>query len=279
MPSPKIQILRAQDLGFCFGVQRAYNLACQNPQAQILGELVHNQAVLAELKKRGLQKTNLQTAENGSVLIRAHGLAQKKIQLLAKKGLQIIDATCPFVHKIRQAVQKLQTENYTVILLGQKNHPEVQALVTDFPTIIVVKNSTDPELRKLPPAKIGLVAQTTETLTNFTQTAQALQKFHSQVQILNTICLATQARQLATRRLAEQVDLVLVIGDAKSNNTRKLLALVHPWKPAKLVESASALQKSWLQGIQKIGLTAGTSTPETLITAVEKALQQLIARN
>lgn len=266
-----LKIIRAKVLGFCFGVERAYKLAHQHPQARLLGDLIHNKAALQELRKiRGGK-----AAQKAEVLVRTHGLAQQQLALLKARQLKIIDATCPFVQKVRQVIKNFQTRGLSLVLVGRRAHPEVQALVADFPTILVVSAVPDLRLKKFAGQQVGLVAQTTETLENLNQVSLALRSLGAQVKVARTVCAATRARQLATRQLARQVDLVLVVGDRQSNNSQQLLALARQSKPTFLVESEKEVQRVWLRGVQRVGLAAGASTPEFLIQRVEERVKGL----
>jgi (E)-4-hydroxy-3-methyl-but-2-enyl pyrophosphate reductase len=271
----KFKILRAKKIGFCFGVKHAVKLAEKFAPATTIGELTHNPAVLAQLKKIGILAKKFNKIKNETAIIRAHGISQKKILKLKKRGVKIIDASCPFVRKIHATINKFHKQKIPIIIVGKKTHPEIQAICEDFPEILVVRNARNPQLKNFAQQSVGLLAQTTETPKNFQAVKKFLQNYQTQVQALDTICHATRARQQATIQLAKKVDLLFVIGSKKSNNSRQLYQLAQKITPTIFLESEKKICQKLLKNKNKIGLATGASTPEFLLKKVEQKIKTL----
>jgi 4-hydroxy-3-methylbut-2-enyl diphosphate reductase len=271
-----VKILKAKSAGFCFGVKRAYELAreAQGENVQTLGELIHNPEVLEELQTKGIKAVSaISELEDGVVIIRAHGISNRKRAELEKKNLCIVDASCPFVKRIHSEVERFTAAGIPVIIVGINNHPEMQAVVEDFPQAIVVNDASDSRLQNFSQQKVALLSQTTETEENFQAVAEKLREFHATVETVKTICNATTERQNAAVELAREVEVMLVIGGKNSNNTRKLFQLVSEITRSYWIENSTELQPEWFTGIEKVGITAGASTPEVAIEKVVKWLE------
>lgn len=276
-----MQIYRAKHAGFCFGVRRAYDRALAAADSKnavaTLGELIHNPEVLEELDARGVRSVaSISRLRGGTVIIRAHGISDQKRRQLQKKNLKIVDASCPFVQKIHAAVKKFAAQKIPVVIVGRRTHPEMRAVIEDFPATLVVAAATDPRLRKFGKnERVAVLAQTTEMAANFTAVAEKLRQLGARVQMVNTICGATAQRQSAVVTLAQKVELVLVVGGKKSNNTRQLYQLARKYAPSFWIENEREIKKKWFAGISKVGVTAGASTPEVAIIRVEKKIRQI----
>lgn len=275
-----MQIIRADHAGFCFGVRRAVELARSASRdfqkVTTLGELIHNPEILEELNSRGVRAISaISKIREGVVVVRAHGISQKKLAVLRKKKIKIVDASCPFVQKIHREVSLFTAQKIPVVILGRRGHPEMRAVVEDFPAVEVVQKISPKSLQKFAGQKIGVLAQTTENPENFAQLIAALEKIGAQIIARETICGATLERQNSARLLAEKVDAVVVVGGRKSNNTKKLFELVAKIRPAFWIENETEICPGDFTKFKKVGVTAGASTPEATIARVCRTLEKL----
>jgi 4-hydroxy-3-methylbut-2-enyl diphosphate reductase len=284
-----MDILTAKHAGFCEGVSRAYQIAsdqaAQGRPVFMLGNLVHNKQVVEKLKNQGIKSVSslveIPDEAQGILLISAHGVSPEVYTLAEQKKLEIIDTTCPWVKRAQKVAKELAEEGRTVIILGDHGHPEVKAIVgwSDGRALVV---SSLEELKKLKikeDQRIGLIAQTTQPEEKFNQLASYLQDNYREVKKLNTICGATAKRQQAAVELAKQTELMLVVGDRLSANTKRLAELcAATGTETHQIETAEELDPGWLAGKDRIGLTAGASTPEWLIRQVEEKLRPASTR-
>jgi 4-hydroxy-3-methylbut-2-enyl diphosphate reductase len=275
-----VKIIRADHAGFCFGVKRAVELARSatehSDKIQTLGELIHNPEVLEELSSKGIQAISaISQIQEGVVIIRAHGISQKKLAELQKKKIKIINASCPFVQKIHLEVSQFISQKIPVLILGRKNHPEMRAIIEDFPEVEVVQKISPQKLKKFQNQSIGVLAQTTENPANFAKLISVLEKIGAKIIPKNTICGATLERQKAAQILAEKVEAVVVIGGRKSNNTKKLFELASKIRPTFWIENETEIQAKDFTKFKKVGVTAGASTPENTIERVCRMLEKL----
>lgn len=278
---PKFKVRHADHLGMCFGVRDAIALALEKSQTEpvtILGELVHNPIVLDQLRSQGVQfehqLTNVQTS---TVMITAHGASEKTMARVRERGLKVVEATCPLVHHAHRAVTRMVQEGYHPVIIGKRDHIEVRGLTEDLAEFDVVLSDEDvSQLRARP--KFGVAAQTTQPIDRVRYLVdQICQRFpEAQIRFVDTVCQPTKQRQTAAIELARQSDAVVVIGGANSNNTRELVntcrqfcARVHH------IQTAADLREDWFDGVETVGLTAGTSTPDSVIDAVDTRLQAL----
>ena len=281
-----MNVIRAKVLGFCFGVRRAVELAEQalaesNGKVYSLGPLIHNEAALADLQSRGLctvEEADLQTIPDGAtVIIRAHGVAPKVTDALEEKGCCIIDATCPRVKASQKMVERYTCQNDYVVISGDKNHGEMIG-IAGFAgkNFAQIQNADESEKLELPASdkiNVILMSQTTYSPTEFTKIENILRTKFKNLAVMNTICPATNERQQALLELCKQVDGVLVIGGKNSANTKRLYqTAAQNCKHAAHIQSAQDIPKDFFQ-LKTIGITAGASTPDSIITAVEQTLQ------
>lgn len=269
------KIIYADQYGFCFGVKRAVEALKKNRgKAQTLGPVIHNPQVVEYFRKKGIYPINsIAQAKKGPLFIRAHGVAERIIEKARKKGLKVIDLTCPYVKKTQILAKKLEKDGYQVIILGMKNHPEVIAIAANLKQPLVAEKLAD--LKKLKKGKVGVICQTTANVKKAGLLLKQIKKKFPTHKIYNTICDATQARQKAAKKLAKKSDLVLVIGGKKSSNTRKLKEVAEKIAPTRQIETASELKKEWLKNKKTIGLTAGASTPDWVIKSVAEEIKKL----
>ncbi|MFA5840175.1 MAG: 4-hydroxy-3-methylbut-2-enyl diphosphate reductase [Candidatus Margulisiibacteriota bacterium] len=274
-----MEILIAQHSGFCEGVERAYRIALEqvklNHPVYMLGNLVHNTQVVEQFINAGAKiiKTLNEVPDNspGILLISAHGVSPEIYTEAKRKKLQIIDTTCPWVKKAQKIAKELSDCEKNIVIVGDKGHVEVKGLVGwSGGKAIVVENMSDVNSLSLPKDQpIGVLAQTTQSKENFNQVVTELKNRFNNVTAFDTICGATAKRQAAAVELAKKVDLLLVIGDKMSANTRRLTELcTETGTRTHQIQTVSELNTSWLDGIQKVGITAGASTPEWVIKAV-----------
>jgi 4-hydroxy-3-methylbut-2-enyl diphosphate reductase len=276
----------AEHLGMCFGVRDAIDLALglarQGPLT-ILGDLVHNPDVVAEMDAAGATRARrLEDVRTPAVLLTAHGTADRVKLRLREEGKEIHDATCPLVTRVHLAIRRLVEEGRHPVIVGQPNHVEVRGLVGDLDDCTVVQEESDlsqldDRLHNDPHARVGIVAQTTHPLERVLELVEALRRRfpEADVRFLDTVCQPTKDRQLALRRLAAATDVVVVVGGPDSNNSRKLAELAeHLGRPAYRVARARELRSEWFAGFRTVGLTAGTSTPDDVIAEVRDWLER-----
>jgi len=270
-----VKIIRADPSGFCPGVKGALNLACQALQEEgrvyTWGPLVHNEKVVATLEQAGAHIINdLTEVTPGALVIRAHGVGPQRLEEAVARGFKIYDGTCPRVKKVQELAQRLAATGEDVVLVGEREHPEVQGIL-DWAGKPLTVVATPDEVERLPalPGRVALLAQTTQTPENVEAVAAALRRRGVEVTLYDTLCFATTERQAAARKLARQVDVMIVVGSSQSANTRRLVQVCREeGVPTYLVGSAAELKREWLVGKEIVGVTAGASAPEEIIEEV-----------
>jgi 4-hydroxy-3-methylbut-2-enyl diphosphate reductase len=263
----------------CFGVRDAIELAETQAQEQpltILGDLVHNETVLAELRAQGIRfAQKLDQIKTPNVMITAHGASEKTIQSVRAQGLHVSEATCPLVHHAHRAIKRLVSEGYHPIIIGKRDHVEVRGLTEDLTAFDVVLEESDIDRVEEQP-RFGIASQTTQPIERVRHLVRCIEKRFpkSEVRFIDTVCQPTKLRQSAAIDLAKKSDVVIVIGGAYSNNTRELVATCGKHcQRVHHVQSVADLRRDWLDGATTIGITAGTSTPDVIIDAVEQTLR------
>ena len=283
-----MKIISARYMGFCPGVKRAWGLVkktvngkpnsvyvLQNP-VYILGELIHNKQAIEKLGEWGIKTINNldEIKGKGIVMIRAHGEPPQTFQKLKKLKLKVIDTTCPSVARVQKLAHQLEKEGYQVIVCGEKDHPEAIATIGYTKRGVIV--GSPQEARKIPSGKrIGIVSQTTFSPIIFQQICRLLKKKAAGFKYLGTICNVTQMAQKEAREIAQNVDLMIVVGGKHSSNTKRLAEVCQKIVPTYHIETAQELKKEWFKGAKKVGLTAGASTPEWIIKNVYQSLVKL----
>jgi 4-hydroxy-3-methylbut-2-enyl diphosphate reductase len=275
-----MNIIRADHLGMCFGVRDAIALAEQQARVTpltILGELAHNEAVLSRLRAQGIGiEDRLEQVRTATVMVTAHGASDQAMDLARTRGLRVLEATCPLVKLVHQSMRELVRQGYHPIIIGRREHVEVRGLTEDLRDYDVILRESDLGALRARP-RFGVVAQTTQPIEHVRGlVARLRQRFpESEVRFIDTVCQPTKQRQAAAVELAQQSEVVVVIGGSHSNNTLELVATcrrhcarVHQ------VQSADDLRPDWFEGADKIGITAGTSTPDVIIDGVEQWLRQ-----
>lgn len=275
-----MKILRAEHLGMCFGVRDAITLALKQSRQSpltILGDLVHNDTVLATLRARGITiEKELAYVTTETVMITAHGTSERNRQRVRDAGLNVIEATCPLVHFAHRMLAKLVAEGGHPVIIGQRGHIEVRGLTEDLADFNIVLTEADIAALSEHP-RFGVVAQTTQPIDRVRRlVARMRQQFpQSEVRFIDTVCQPTKQRQSAAVALAQQCDVVIVIGGAHSNNTRELVATCsRHCSRVHHVQSAADLHGEWFTTDDTVGITAGTSTPDGVIQSVEQRVVQ-----
>ena len=273
-----MEVILAEHLGFCYGVKRAIEIARQNASpdgtSSTLGPLIHNPQMVERLKNEGVGTvSSLDEVEDGLVIIRSHGVGPEVYEEAESRGLELVDATCPHVKKAQLSAKLLSEEGYTVVIIGEKNHPEVKSIFewTAQDAYII---ETEAEADALPSiGKLGVVSQTTFSGEKFRSIVSHLLEKSREIKILRTICTATDLRQTAALELAENVDVMIVVGGKNSANTSRLAQLCATKCKTYHIETVAELQDDWLKNVNKIGITAGASTPDWIIKEVYKQCQ------
>jgi 4-hydroxy-3-methylbut-2-enyl diphosphate reductase len=279
-----MRIIRAEHLGMCFGVRDAIALALRQAASQpltVLGDLVHNETVLAELHSRGIRiAQQVAAVETRAVMITAHGASERAVARARERGLAVTEATCPLVRLAHRAVIKLARDGYHPVIVGKRGHVEVRGLTEDLEDFDVVLSEADVfDLRKR--ARFGIVAQTTQPIERVRELARLIRgRFpDAEVRFIDTVCRPTKQRQHAAVEVAQQADVVVVIGGAHSNNTHELVNTCSRYcRRVHHVQTAHGLREEWFEDAQTVGIAAGTSTPDASIDEVERWLNELAAR-
>ena len=281
-----MKVSLASALGTCFGVQDAIDLALTpefGSDLTIVGQLVHNPQVNESLKGNGVSLVtnidNMDQIKTKKVMITAHGAAEKTKQKLSDAGFTVYDASCPLVMRVHKTIKSMVRKGYFPVVIGQEDHVEVKGIVGDLEDYLVINEVND--IKKIQVSgkrKLGIVSQTTLQVEKVEYLVSKVREndFVDEVYFVNTICQPTRDRQIAVRDLAEQVDLMIVVGGFNSSNTKKLVQVCDEKKiEAHHIESFSQLEKTWFYNKSHVGITAGTSTPEHVINEVHEAILEI----
>jgi 4-hydroxy-3-methylbut-2-enyl diphosphate reductase len=280
-PAPLLQnmkIIHAEHLGMCFGVRDAIALALETARREpltILGDLVHNETVLEKLRAEGI-RIGQKPADIGTqtVMITAHGASERRMGETRGLGLNVLEATCPLVHVAHRSLAKLVREGFHPVIIGKRDHVEVRGMTEDLGEFDVVLGDDDvASLRERP--RFGVVSQTTQPVEKVRRLVQLIRERFpkSEVRFVDTVCQPTKQRQNAAVELAQKCDVVVVIGGAHSNNTHELVKTCSRFCPRVYhVQTVADLRVEWFRAEDTIGITAGTSTPDSVIAAVEETI-------
>jgi (E)-4-hydroxy-3-methyl-but-2-enyl pyrophosphate reductase len=273
-----ITIIVAKKSGFCLGVKRALDMAYKeastsNEPVFTFGPLVHNDQVISYLENLGIERIDrVEDAPPGShIILRSHGVGPNVIEKIKSRGLTIIDATCIKVKNVQDFAKSLKEGGYALIILGAPDHPEIKAIreyVEDKALVIETLDEIIDPLFDPVPEKVGLVCQTTLSFKFFEEAVAKIKLQIPHLEVHNTICGATEKRQKEARKVAENVDLMLVIGSPVSSNTSKLAELCSCYSMMKQIETEKDIDKNWLHKDMSIGVSAGASTPDWIIKNV-----------
>jgi len=276
----KVQL--ATSYGFCFGVKRAIELAEKHTNSATMGPLIHNQNEIDRLKNDynvGLYKNLEDVKDNQTVIIRTHGIPKNDLKFLRAKDSKVINATCPFVTTPQQIVKKMSKEGYSILIFGDWDHPEVKGVQSygeDQEDVHIALTPSEVSKIKFKHDKVATIAQTTKKKEKYLEIVNALILKNKEVRVFNTICDATLENQDAARELSSQVDIMVVIGGKNSSNTKQLHSICQEnCKNSYLIENEKDLQDTWFTNKKTCGLTAGASTPDWVIQAVQKHIEKL----
>lgn len=277
-----MEIEKAKVLGFCFGVRRAIAIVEEEAKREklvTLGTTVHNPHVVADLAQKGAKVVSSLDEAQGTVAITAHGMGEEVYEEIKRRGLRLVDTTCPIVSKAQRAARKLVDEGFKVIIYGEADHKEVRGVLgwTKGQGIAILDPNTQIEI---PRRKVALVSQTTKGPEAFVRfVSKFLEKNIARInelRIINTTCPETNERYEAAKDLARRADLMIVVGGKDSANTRKLAETCRATGVETYhIESAAEINPAWLSGKRHVGVTAGASTPDASIEAVIERLKEL----
>ncbi len=280
-----MRIEKAGEIGFCFGVKRAINIlenvAREQGSVETLGPVVHNQQVLQRLTELGVRiAKDANDIQGTTVAISAHGVSPELEQEIRARHIDVINTTCPFVHRAQVAARRLARAGFFVIVYGNADHPEVKGILgwANDKGMATLNEKFIASFDSLP-HRLGVLSQTTQVPTHFIEFVKNLIDLafarDSQLRVIDTICHDIRKRQEAALKLAKSVDLMLVIGGHNSANSNRLAELCSVATKTYLVETAAEIQPSWLQGLSYIGVTAGASTGAQAIDEVMTKLEAL----
>jgi (E)-4-hydroxy-3-methyl-but-2-enyl pyrophosphate reductase len=273
-----MRIKQVKTQGFCFGVaitvKKAEEAVATRSDVTTLGHVVHNPQMVASLETKGLKNAqSVDDVDSGALFVRAHGLPVSVFEAAQSKGLDIIDATCPMVTKIHRQAEKLKGEGYKIVVVGDPVHPEVAGTMSHVPGAWCIETVED--VAKLPRAsRVGVVVQSTYSEARFTDIVRALVAKYYEVRSVNTICTDTHNRQAEVAALAEQVDIMIVVGGKTSANTKHLAELSEQrGARAYHIERPEEIDRSWFTGEEEVGIASGASTPGFLVDEVVSKLE------
>ncbi|RDV80939.1 bifunctional 4-hydroxy-3-methylbut-2-enyl diphosphate reductase/30S ribosomal protein S1 [Ammonifex thiophilus] len=277
-----MEVKRARNAGFCFGVRRALEITLKAREEKegplyTLGPLIHNPQVVEFLASKGVKLAeSLEEITEGTVIIRSHGVDPAVIREAEARGLTVIDATCPYVRRAQELACELAKQGYQVVVVGDRDHPEVKGILGWAGPQAVVVGSAE-EVAGLPEAPAyGVVAQTTQPINRLQEVVHALLPRAKEVRVYNTICSAVASRIESALELAREVEVMVVVGGRSSANTRHLVERLQlSGVPTYHVETAAELRPEWFMGVSRAGLTAGASTPDWIIEEVEKRMREI----
>lgn len=274
----------AKSAGFCFGVKRAVDTVnseiakATNKKIYTYGPIIHNEEVVNEFKAQGVdvieEGMDLSGIQPGTVIIRSHGVSREVQNNLMNSGFDVVDATCPFVKKIHKLVDEHSAAGYYVLVVGNPNHPEVEGIVgwINGDDYKVISNDSDLSfLENVKERKICMVSQTTYNHRKFQDLVEIITEKGYDILVLNTICNATEERQVEASEISKEVDAMIVIGGKKSSNTQKLFEICkRECEDTYYIQTKDDLDLSVLQSIDNVGITAGASTPNKIIEEVQQ---------
>jgi 4-hydroxy-3-methylbut-2-enyl diphosphate reductase len=278
-----MEINLAKSAGFCIGVKRALEIAqdCAHDSSKIymLGDIVHNEAVVEKIKELGIKKiTRLTKGSGKTILIRAHGAPEATYKKAKKLGYQIIDATCPMVKEIHKIAKSHEKDGYKVIVIGDQKHEEVQGIVGQLnkKAIVLTPNSYIKKKKLANIKRAAVVAQSTQNIDKVVKIVNQLRKYIPELKFINTICAPTQKKQNEIKKMPHDNNLMLIVGSKTSANTKRLYQISKAINPDTYwIKNAKDIKSSWFKNIKSVGITAGASTPKSSIKSVMCKLKKL----
>jgi (E)-4-hydroxy-3-methyl-but-2-enyl pyrophosphate reductase len=278
-----LKVTVAPGSGFCFGVKRALKIAFDavrkhDGPVATLGPIIHNPQVVARLEEEGLTVVSdlSEIPRGGTLIVRSHGLPGSVLAEAEERGISIVDATCPFVKQTQDAAARLEDEGYTIVIVGEEDHPEVLSVTGNLrgPVTVVAGSSGLDELNVR--GKVGVVCQTTQPIEHLKAVVDALLPTVRELRVFNTICAATLERQENALRLAGDVDIMLVVGGKNSANTRRLWELCREaGSDAYHIETAQELEPAWFEGKKEVGVVGGASTPHWIVDEIVDSVESM----
>ncbi|MGB7053856.1 MAG: 4-hydroxy-3-methylbut-2-enyl diphosphate reductase [bacterium] len=275
-----MKIYRARHGGFCFGVKRAIKIALEASKkadgVYSLGPLIHNHLAVEDLRSRGIRPVEKMSGVKNKevVIIRSHGVAPDVLKKLKSKNCEIIDATCPRVRRAQRYVQRLINEGYYVVIVGEKDHPEVKGLMGYGGTHATIYKDKYMIGKK----KIGVVPQTTLNQARFNDAVADLMANVIEMKIYNTICRETALRINEATKLAKKANMMIIVGGKDSANTTRLYLTCKKLRRSYHIESANEIKRSWFKGVKSVGITAGASTPKGQVDDVVRKIRKMFPR-
>jgi 4-hydroxy-3-methylbut-2-enyl diphosphate reductase len=275
-----MQIKLARNYGFCFGVKRAIRIAQSAPGASTIGPLIHNNEEILRLK----ENFNVQTLSDMSeakdikkAIIRTHGITKEDFLNLKEREIDIVDATCPFVTKPQKICEQMSREGYSIVIFGDKNHPEVKGVKSYCVHDNVYVVLSPDELKGVDLGqKTALVSQTTRKVDEFLKIVDFLAANYKEARVFNTICNATFENQVAAKELAKEADILIIVGGKNSSNTKQLYNIAKEFcTDSYLVENEKELNSLWFEGKNICGITAGASTPDWIIEKIIEKIREI----
>ena len=275
-----MEVILAQNAGFCFGVQRAvekvYEQTGLGKKIYTYGPIIHNEEVVRDLGERGVtvieSPEELEALSGGTVVIRSHGVPRSIYEIMRRKGLECVDATCPFVKRIHNTVEKESENGKRIIIIGNEGHPEVEGIMgwSKTPAVVIESAWEAENFVPLEGEKLCIVSQTTFNYNKFKELVEIFEKKGYNVTVVNTICNATEERQTQARRIAAMVDAMIVIGGKHSSNTRKLYEICkEKCVSTHFIQTLEDLHLELPKTAALVGITAGASTPNNIIEEVQ----------
>jgi 4-hydroxy-3-methylbut-2-enyl diphosphate reductase len=276
-----MEIILSKFSGYCYGVKKAVSVADESidkyEDIYSLGSLIHNKRAVEKLKDKGLKVVDDIEEKNKNIIFRSHGVEKKYYDYANKNNLNVIDTTCIYVKKIHQIVEEKYKDGYEIIIVGSKKHPEVIGINSwsNYKAQFVEEIADTDKLNINEEKSYAVVFQTTFNIEKYTKIVEILKEKIKNVEIFNTICNATKKRQDFALQLADEVDMMIVIGDTSSSNSKKLYELANEKVKSIFIEDVAELEEVMFEGVQKVGVTAGASTPDFVIDEVIEYLKKI----
>jgi len=275
-----MKIELAESYGFCFGVKRAIKIAEKNKNSSTYGPLIHNSKEIARLDedfKVGLTEDHKTFKAGEKAIVRTHGIVKEELRDLKAAGVNVVDATCPFVTKPQEIAQEMSEAGYDVVIFGDEAHPEIKGVrsyATHGATVVTnVLDLVELKLRK----RVALIAQTTRKVEDYLEIASYLIPRYKEVRVFNTICNATFENQEAVRKISKKADVMIIIGGKNSSNTKQLYSISHDYcTNSHHIEDENDLDYSWFEDKEFCGISAGASTPDWIIQNVIDSIQKSV---
>ncbi len=273
-----MKIELAEKYGFCFGVKRAIKIAEDNTDSSTYGPLIHNSKEIARLDedfKVGLVENHKTFKEGEKAIVRTHGIVKDELAELKSSGVNVVDATCPFVTKPQEIAQEMSEKGYDVVIFGDEAHPEIKGVKSYATNGAVVVTKVFDLVEMKFHEKIALIAQTTRKVEDYMEIANYLISRHKEVRVFNTICNATFENQEAVRKLSKKADIMIIIGGKNSSNTKQLSSISHDYcASSHHIEDENDIDYTWFKKKKLCGISAGASTPDWIIQNVVNSIEE-----